>query len=164
MAMNTWLQMIDAAEWKALKKDPSRINRMNKPASESCSTYDFCAINYFLTGDAYPSGSKSKPLATFLAGLESVECKMLENGYLHLVPAAVAQPIAAALEKVDANALKTRIAAADDDDLQEAEVYDVETLGEDDDRGAVVLEDIERLRAFYKAAAKKNCGVVIYTS
>ncbi len=165
MAMNTWLQMIDDEELAALEKNPSLINKMNKPDKESCSTYFQCCINYFLTGDAYPSGKKNKPLTVFLSGLESVECSTLENGYFHLVPASMAPAIVAALEKVDKKALKKKVAAADPDELEEAEVDDYEILTDsDDDPGETLVADVERLLDFYRAAAKNKRGVVIYTS
>ena len=68
MAMNTWLQMVSEEEIAALKRDPTSINKLNKPNAESCSTYFGCTVNYFVVGDAYPSGSAKTPLNGLLAG------------------------------------------------------------------------------------------------
>jgi hypothetical protein len=166
MAMNTWLQMVSADELAALRQNPPGINKLDKPAAESCSTYFGCTINYFINGDAYPSGDEDQPLTGCLAGFESVACETLENGHFHVVPPALAGPIAAALARLDLVAVKQRVDAADAEELAEEDVDDFEILtdGDEEDPGETLVGDIEHLLAFYKSAATKQRGVVIYTS
>jgi len=164
--MNTWLQMVSADELAALKKNPPGVNKINKPAAESCSTYYGCSINYFINGDAYPSGDEEEPLTGCLAGFESVACDTLENGAFHIVPPALTAAVAAALAKVDLTTVKQRVHDADADELADEEVDDFELLsdGDEDDPAEVLAGDIEHLVAFYRSAATKQRGVVIYTS
>ena len=165
MAMNTWLQMVSDDEIAALRRDPSSINGMNKPDKESCSTYFQCSINYFVVGDAYPSGTTEAPLAGFLGGFESVACDTLENGYFHLVPPAMAAPIATALGKVDLDAIKDKVDEADAEELADDEVDDFEILTDGDEQpGETLVSDITALLEFYRRAAEMKRGVVIYTS
>jgi hypothetical protein len=165
MAMNTWLQMVSEDEIAVLKRDPASINKLNKPENESCSTYYACSINYFLVGDAYPSGEQDNPLTGFLGGFESVECNTLENGCFHIVPAAMADPIAVALGKLDLDAIKAKVNEADPGELADEEVDDFEILTDDDaDPGDTLASDVAALREFYRSAAKAKRGVVIYTS
>ncbi len=165
MAMNTWLQMVSEDEIAALKRDPASINKLNKPKNESCSTYFMCSINYFVCGDAYPSGTAATPLTGFLSGFESVPCETLENGYFHVVPPAMAAPIADALGKLDLDAIKDKVDEADADELADDEVDDFEILTDgDEEPGETLVSDITALLEFYRRAATAKRGVVIYTS
>jgi hypothetical protein len=165
MAMNTWLQLVSEDEIAALKREPTSINNLNKPGKESCSTYFQCSINYFVVGDAYPSGTADTPLSGFLGGFESVACDTLENGYFHVVPPAMAAPIAAALARLDLDAIKDKVDAADAEELADDEVDDFEILVDgDEEPGETLLGDLNALLEFYRRAAEMKRGVVIYTS
>ena len=165
MALNTWLHMVSESEVAALKENPARISRMDEPDNECCSTYYLCTINYFLTGDAYPSGQRVIPLTCFLSGLETVDCDALEIGCFHLLPADLTAAIVAALEAIDLGELRAAVAAADADDLMDADVDDFEILIDGaEDPGQTLVADVEALLAFYRAASDRGLGVVIYTS
>jgi hypothetical protein len=165
MAMNTWLQMVDSNELDALKRDPTSINKLNKPGDQSCSTYFACSINYFVVGEAYPGGEPDQPLTGFLGGFESVACDTLENGYFHVVPPAMTAPIAAALGKLDLDAIKAEVDEADPEELADDEVDDFEILTDGDEHpGETLIGDLAALRDFYRRAAEAKRGVVIYTS
>ncbi len=160
--MSTYVQMVNDKELAILKKDPASINKLSQPAGKSYSTYYFCSISYFLTGDAW--GSKKHPLSAMLFGDEHIDTSTLENGSFGVIRAPSVAKIAAALAKVDLKKLKKDVSEADWDALMEEEVDDAEMLLESEDAAAEVTADVERLAKFYDSASKKKLGVVMYTT
>ena len=163
MAMSTMLQMVSIKEIAALKKTPSGITKLNKPGAESYSTYYGATINYFLCGDAYPDSSDN-PLGAALSGIESIAAPALENGAFTLVSPEQVRAIAKALEQVDIMKLRKQVETADAEKLAEEDVDDFELLKETDAPSATLVSDVRMLTTFYKDAASRNAGVVMYTS
>ena len=161
MAMAAWLQLVTDKEIAALRKMPTKINKLN---NEGFNTYWYCTINYFLCGDAYPSPVKKKPLTAMLFGYESIQTSTLECGNFGLIMPSSVKAIANALENVDLAKLKKQVENADPEELAEEEVDDFELLAEGDDAGMTVVEDVKGLRKFYSKAAKLGRGVVMYTT
>jgi hypothetical protein len=164
MAMSTMLQMVSIKEIAALKKTPSGITKLNKPGAESYSTYYGATINYFLCGDAYPDGDTDHPLGAALCGIESIAAPALENGAFTLVSPEQVRAIAKALEQVDLMKLRKQVETADAEKLAEEDVDDFELLKETDAPSATLVSDVRMLTTFYKDAASRNAGVVMYTS
>jgi len=164
MAMATWLQMVSEAEIAALRANPPSINKLDKPAAESFRTYYFCSINYFVTGDAWGGGTDD-PVGGMLSGFASVECSTLENGSFNVVTPAQAAQVSQGLDKLDVDAIKAKVDDADPDEIEEAEVDDFEILMEaDEPAGEVIVSEVQSLAKFYKDAANKQLGVVMYTT
>jgi hypothetical protein len=162
MAMCTYVQMVTDSEIVALQKKPETINQLDKPRSETFSTYHFTTINYFLTGSAYPS---KHALAAVLCGEKSVSTSTLENGSFDVTSPKLVRKLAAALAKVDLDEVKESVAAADWDTLRDEEEVDEEcVLESSDDPAAEIVGEIERLEKFMSAAAKKKRGLAIYTT
>lgn len=162
--MSTMLQMVSIKEIAALKKTPSGITKLNKPGAESYSTYYGATINYFLCGDAYPDGSGDNPLGAALCGIESIAAPALENGAFTLVSPEQVRAIAKALEQVDVMKLRKQVETADAEKLAEEDVDDFELLKETDAPSATLVSDVRMLTTFYKDAASRNAGVVMYTT
>ena len=163
MAMSTMLQMVSIKEIAALKKTPSGIAKLNKPGAESYSTYYGATINYFLCGEAYPDGTDN-PLGAALSGIESIAAPALENGAFTLVSPEQVRAIAKALEQVDVMKLRKAVETADADKLADEDVDDFELLKETDAPSATLVSDVRMLTTFYKDAASRNAGVVMYTT
>ncbi len=161
MARNTYLQLVSDAEIAALRKAPDSISKLDKPEKDTFSTYLFCSINYFLTGDAYPSRHK---LAPALCGTETIETAVLEDGSFSVVPAARAKKVAEALAEVDLKKLEKKVGEIDFEDLADEEIDDLEILEESDDPAAEIKKQVKQLVDFYQRAAEKNLGVAIYTT
>lgn len=163
MATNTFVQMVSDAEIAALEKAPATIGAVDKRGDECFSTYHFTTINYFLTGDAYPS--KKHALGAVLCGEKSVSTSTLENGSFAVNRAATVAKLSAALAKVDLKALERAVKDADLDELRDEDEVDEEyALGESDDPPKELVSAVKGLQKFYANAVKKGLGVVIYTS
>ena len=163
MATNTYVQMVSDAEIAALEKAPATIGALDKRGNERFTTYHFTAINYFLTGDAYPS--KKHALGAALCGEKSVSTSTLENGAFSINRAATVAKLSAALSKVDLKALKQAVKDADLDELRDEDEVDEEyALGESDDPAKELVSAVKELQTFYENAAKKGLGVAIYTT
>jgi hypothetical protein len=165
MAMCTYLQMVSAVDLAKLREQPTWINKLDRPGEQSFMTYHCCSINYFLTGDAYPSGSPKQPLGGVLFGFSSVSCSTLENGNFGVLDPQHTESVLRALGAVDIAAVRQRVEDADPEALADDEVDDFELLEEGDEPPAdVIVSEIERLLAFYKYAARHHYGVVNYTT
>lgn len=163
MARCTRLQMLTEEELLALAKKPASVNAMDKPARESFSTYHLTALNYFLTGSAFPS--KKKPLGAALLGEKQVATKALEDGSFSLLSVATTAKLAVALAAVDRKALRAAVKAADLEALREEEEVDEEyALEESGDAAGELTREVAALAKFYAAAAKKKRGVLLYTT
>ena len=162
MAMQTLLQLLSPEELEVLRKAPSTVVSLDKPGPDRFATYHFAAINYFLTGSAYPT--KRHKLGALLCGEKSVSCKALENGSFDLVSPATAAKLAETLAAVDLAAFRRKIAKADLDELREEEEVDEEyVLGECDDPVEELSADLRALRKLYDRAKAKGLGVVMFT-
>lgn len=162
MAMNTWLQMVSAAELDALEKAPASINALDKPSDQTYSTYYPCSINYFLLGTAYPDGED--PLGTMLFGAATIDCATLENGNFGIVPPGKVAAIAEKLAKLDLKKLAKSVEDADADELADQEVDDFEILAEDDEPSKTLVGAVKALATFYQRAADTKVGIVMYTT
>ena len=163
MPVSTMLQMVSAKEIAALRKTPSAIAKLNKPGAESYSTYYFASINYFLCGSATPDASAG-PIALALAGIETINTPALENGCFTLITPDQIANIAKALEKVDLKQLRKQVETADKKAMADEDVGDFELLSEADSPAATIVSDVRTLTTFYKDAASRNVGIVLYTS
>ncbi|MEJ7604075.1 MAG: DUF1877 family protein [Kofleriaceae bacterium] len=161
--MRTTLQMVSAKEIVLLRKTPSGISKLNKPHAESFSTYYFATINWFLLGTPSPERA-GNPIAAALQGYETIATTSLENGEFQLVGLDQIPDIATALEKVDLMKVRKDVDAADAAALAEAEVGDFELLADEDSPAATIVTDVKQLTQFYRNAAAKHLGVVLYTT
>lgn len=165
MAMATYLQMVSEIELAKLKSQPTWINQLSKPDEHSYVTHYFCSINYFVSGDAWPSGSRTNPLGGLLFGFSSVSCPTLENGNFGVLRPAEAELVLQSLATVDLTKIRERIEQADPGELEDEEVDDYELLIEDDEPPAdVIAAELESLVAFYKRAVRHRYGVISYTT
>ena len=163
MPMSTTLQMVSAKEIVLLRKTPSGISKLNKPHAESFSTYYFTTINWFLLGIAHPE-REGNPLAAALQGYETIATTSLENGEFQLITQDRIQEIAHALEKIDLMKLRRSVDTADAQALAKEEVVDFELLAAEDSPAATIVTDVKQLTQFYRNAAAKHLGVVMYTT
>ncbi|MCP3100731.1 YfbM family protein [Myxococcus sp. K15C18031901] len=164
MAMVTWIQMLTDEEVAALKKAPDTITSLDKPAGEKLATQLYTAINYFLTGAAYPA--KKHPLSAVLGGEKRVKAKSVESGGFDLTTAATVVRLSAALTKVELAKIKSAIKKADFDELRDTEEVDEECVLEDsdnDEAAAAVIAEIKALQKFFASAARKKRSLVTYT-
>ncbi len=124
------------------------------------------SLCFFLCGDAYPNPAEHGPLAGGLAGYQNVETNTLENGSFDVVPKNKCEEVADALQAVDLDKFKRRIAKADVEGLvEEEELYDLEAcIADGDDLGELLSDEISNLRAFYADAAEQSLAVVLYTT
>jgi len=162
MATSTTLQMVSAKEIVLLRKTPSGISKLNKPHAESFSTYYFATINWFLLGTPRPE-PEGNPLAAALAGYETINTTSLENGSFRLITLDQISDIAQALEKVDLTKLRKDVQSADAAALAKKAVGDFELLAKEDSPAATIVTDVKQLTSFYRNAAAKHLGVVLYT-
>ena len=162
MPTSTTLQMVSTKEILLLKKTPSGIRKLNKPHAESFSTYYFGSINWFLLGEPAPS-AEGNPLAAALAGYETIQTPSLDAGEFRLIGADQITDIAQALEKVDLKKLRKDVESADKALLAAKKVDDFERLTADDSPAATIVTDVKQLTSFYRNAAAKHLGVVLYT-
>jgi hypothetical protein len=163
MAMSTTLLLAGARELAKLEAQPTWINRFR--AAGTYSTYYHCSLNYFVSGDAWPSGSRKRPLGGMLFGFRSVTCPTLEGGNFGVLDPGDVPLVLAAFAKLDLAAIRDAVESADSEDLEEEEVDDFELLLEGDEAPAAVLEaDLVQLIAFYKRAARGRYGIVSYTT
>lgn len=161
MAMATYLQSMSLEELAALERDPAGINALDQPISMS--TYLGATLNDFISGSPYPEAD-SHPLATMLNGSRSVDAPTLENGAFDVVEAQTVPGIVAALEAVDKKALQAAIEAADFDELvDEEELYELEVIAEEEVTQKM-LNDLDRLLAFYRQVAEAGHAVITYTT
>ena len=161
MAMATYLQSVSPDELAALERNSEGVNALDQPVWMS--TYLGTTLNYFITGSAYPEAG-SHPLATMLEGSRSVSAPTLENAYFHVIEAPDVSKIVAALEAVDTKSVQAAIDAADFGALiDEEELYDLEVIPEEE-VAAAVLDDLDRITAFYRAVAEAGNAVVTYTT
>ena len=164
MAMATYLQMVSEQDLAKLRSRPTWVNQIDRPGEQSYVTHYFCSINYFVTGDAWPSGSRKHPLGGLLFGFASIPCRTLECGNFGVLRPDEAQLVLAALGTLDLAAIRQTIADTDPEDLADEEVEDFELLAEDDDAAEVITNELRSLAAFYARAARYGYGVVSYTT
>ncbi|MBX3157353.1 MAG: DUF1877 family protein [Deltaproteobacteria bacterium] len=155
--------MVSAKEIVALRKTPSTIAKLNKPGAESYSTYYIGTINYFLCGTPTPD-IKDHPIAASLFGIEQIKTPSLDAGHFMLVPPDQISGIAKALEQVDLKKLRKQVETADAAAMVKSKVGDFELLKGNDAPAAMIVSDVRTLTTFYKDAASRNVGVVLYTS
>jgi hypothetical protein len=161
MAMSTLLQAVSEHELHGLKRDPDSIRVL--AGGQSFTTYFAASINYFLTGNAYPT-NQDHALWSMLHGQESVACNSLENGEFGLVAPDRAGQLAQVLTGIDVAGVAARIDAADLDHLaDEEELYDLELI-EPGEASTTIAADIRNLIVFYEGVAAQRLGVVSYTS
>ncbi|WP_433683540.1 DUF1877 family protein [Nocardia sp. CA-119907] len=159
MAQATWLQAVSGEEIHALRQDPISINRLDKPVHYR--THYFAALNYFLTGQAWP-GPEDHELWPVISGAESIACSTLENGAFSVVSPDQATELAALLATVDVMAVETAIRQADFEELvDEHEIYELELITPDEGPEIIVAE-LDRLTAFYAETADAELGVAMY--
>lgn len=161
MAQSTWLQPVSSAEIHDLRKNPSSINELDK--ADDYRTHFGASLNYFLTGEAYPS-TTDHALWAALDGAESIACPTLENKAFAVVSSERAAEIAARLAAIDLAVIEAEVRQADFDELlDEQELYDLELITPDEAPGIIVAA-IKELTAFYAKAADARFGVVMYTT
>lgn len=161
MAQATWLQAVSGEEIHALRQDPTSINRLDKPVHYR--THYFAALNYFLTGQAWP-GPEDHELWPVVSGADSIACSTLENGAFSVVSPDQATELAARLATVDVAAVETAVRQADFEELvDEHEIYELELITPDEGPEIIVAE-LARLTAFYAETADSKLGVVMYTT
>jgi hypothetical protein len=163
MATSTMLQMVSAKEIMALRKTPSTIAKLNKPGAESYSTYYIGTINFFLCGTPTPE-VKDNPIAAALFGMEEIKTPSLDTGHFKLVPPDQVSAIAKALEQVDLKKLRKQVETADGAAMAKSKVGDFELLKGNDAPAAMIVSDVRTLTTFYKDAASRNVGVVMYVT
>jgi len=162
MATSTTLQMVSTKELILLRKTPSGIRKLNKPHAESFSTYYFRSLNWFMLGDIAPA-IEGNPVAAALVGYETIATPSLDSGSFNVIGADQIPDIAAALEKVDLKKLRKDVETADKAVLAKQKVDDFERVSADDSPAATIVTDVKQLTSFYRNAAAKHMGVVIYT-
>lgn len=162
MATCTILRLVSHDEIAKLTKEPDSIRDLDKPETDTFRTYYLTAINYFLTGSAYP-GAHS--LSALLGGEKNVATAVLENGAFDLVMPPRAEKLLAALEKVDLTKLHAKVKKADLEALRDEQEVDEElALEESGDPAGQIVTAVEGLKVFYAKAAAGQVGVVMYTS
>ena len=161
MAMATYLQSVSSDELAALEAKPETVNQLDQPVC--CATHLACSMNYFLTGDAYPS-PEDHALAALLFGARSVDAPTLENGAFGVVDPADVAALIKALEAVDFDALRDSIEDADLQELvEEEELYELEVM-EPDEVPEQLVNDLQTVLEFYRNVAAENGAVVSYTT
>src|SRR5688500_14777079 len=161
MPPSTTLQMVSTKELILLRKTPSGIRKLNKPHAESFSTFYFASINWFLLGDPAPA-AEGNPLAAALAGYETIATPSLDAGSFTVINANQIADIATALEKVDLMKLRKDVDSADKAALAKKKVDDFELVLANDSPAATIVTDVKQLTSFYRNAAAKHMGVVMY--
>ncbi len=165
MALATILHLVGAADLARLRARPTWINHMRPPDGSTYLTHYPCSINFFVAGDAWPSGSLRRPLTGLLFGFSNVRCPTLEFGSFDVVGPHQVRPVLEALGALDLAAVRRRIEQADADELEEEEVDDYELLLEDDGEPADVIEaELRSLAEYYKQAARGRYAIVSYTT
>ena len=162
MAMATTLLLAGARDLAKLESQPTWINKFE--GAGLYSTHYFCALNYFVAGDAWPSGSRKRPLGGMLFGFRSVTCPTLECGNFGVLTPAEVPLVLGAFAKLDLAKLREKIENTDEDELDDQEVEDMELLDEDEQLADVVESELTGLIAFYKRAVRGNYGIVSYTT
>jgi hypothetical protein len=162
MAMATTLLLAGARDLAKLESQPTWINTFH--GAGSYSTHYFCALNYFVTGDAWPSGSRKRPLGGMLFGFRSVTCPTLECGNFGVLAPAEVPLVLDAFTRLDLAKLRDKIEATDEDELEDQEVEDHELLDEGEELADVVASELSQLIVFYKRAVRGNYGIVSYTT
>jgi hypothetical protein len=161
MAMSTLLQAVPQRELDALRRDPDRVAHLDTELSYA--THFAASINYFLTGNAYPT-DEDHALWPMLHGAESVACQSLENGQFGVVPPDRAHELAHLLTGVDVAGVAASIEDADLEDLVATEeLYDVESV-DHEEAPVTIAGEIRNLVAFYGRVAAERLGVVSYTT
>jgi hypothetical protein len=165
MALATILHLVGTAELAKLRARPTWVNRLRPPDGYTYLTHHACSINYFVGGDAWPSGSQKRPLGGLLFGFSNVRCPTLENGSFGVVAPHQVRWVLDALGALDLATVRRRIEHADEGELEEQEVDDYELLLEEDGEPADVIEaEIEALVELYKRAARGRYAIVSYTT
>ena len=150
-----WLLMASSATIKKLERTPESIDDLTDK-NHYC-TYYPCTISFFTTGDAQS--------LVALSGVDTLECSTVVDGELGIVKPASIAKILAQLAKLDLATIEKQVEAAKPKQLAKQGVDDFDMLeGGGEPRPKLVVSEIERLIAFYKLAAKKKTGVVMYTS
>jgi hypothetical protein len=165
MALATILHLVGAAELEKLRAQPTWINRLHPPDGYTYFTHYACSMHYFLLGDAWPSGTRKRPLGGMLHGFSSVPCPTLESGSFGVVAPHQVRWVLDAFASIDLAGVRHRIDRADLDELEEQEVDDYELLTEDEGDPADVIEaELESLVELYKRAARGRYAIVSYTA
>jgi hypothetical protein len=165
MALATFLHLVGAAELDKLRAQPTWIHQLHPPDEYTFLTHHACSINYFVTGDAWPAGSRRRPLGGMLFGFSSVRCPTLEHGSFDVVAPHQVRWVLDALATLELAAVRDRIEHADPDELEAQEVDDYELLLEDDDAPADVIEaELTSIASFYLQAARDRYAIVSYTA
>ena len=162
MAMATTLLLAGARELAKLEAQPTWINEFR--GAGSYWTHYFCALNYFVAGDAWPSGSRKRPLGGMLFGFRSVTCPTLECGNFGVLSPTEVPLVLNAFATLDLAKLREKIENTDEDELEDQEVADMELLDEDEELADVVESALGELITFYKRAARGGYGIVSYTT
>ncbi|HEY5937861.1 MAG TPA: DUF1877 family protein [Kofleriaceae bacterium] len=161
MPPSTTLQMVSTKELILLRKTPSGIRKLNKPHAESFSTFYFASINWFLLGEPAPA-VEGNPVAAALVGYETIATPALDAGSFNVIGADQIADIANALEKVDLKKLRKDVESADKAALAKQKVDDFELVLANDSPAATIVTDVKQLTSFYRNAAAKHLGVVLY--
>ena len=161
MANDTCLQMVSRQEIEIVKK-LACIGPLDKPRAQNYSTYFPWTINYLLVGNPSPNPKNSKPLGAALFGLERVESDALEAGHFGIVRPGKVAAIAANLERFDLKNLARAYAKAYPSKLSDLDDFRPDLPIEE--AAKHIVEDVRRLASFYRRAAQKGLGVVMYTA
>lgn len=164
MAMSTDLFLVSEEELASLKEAPHRLQELERDAAHQFGTHFACCINYFLTGDAY---GESSPLGALLFGDEQVPASQLENGELGVISPVEAAALSKLLQQVDLSEVRRQIQSAQEsdwEDLDDAEVDDLDVLLDAKKPVDELMRAILRLKELYAIAAASGLGVVMYTS
>ena len=165
MAMSTTLQMVTPRELAWLESHPTWINQLDKPGDQTFSTYYACCLNYFVVGDAWPGGSRRRPLGGMLYGFRSISTPTLENGNFGVLEPQHVPMVLGAFTSLDVAAIRKAVEDADEEQLEEDEVDDYEILVEHGEPPAdVIASELDALVTFYKRAARGGFGIVSYTT
>ena len=165
MALATILHLVGAAELEKLRARPTWLNELQPPDGSTFFTHYACSIHYFVLGEAWPAGTKQRPLGGMLFGFASVPCPTLENGSFGVVAPHQVRWVLDALAGIDLAGVRHRIDRADLDELEAQEVDDYEILVEDEGDPADVIEaELESLVELYKRAARGRYAIVSYTT
>jgi hypothetical protein len=165
MALATILHLVGAVELDKLRARPTWIDRVRPPGAHTFVTHHACSLNYFVTGSAWPSGSRRRPLGGMLFGFQRVRCPALAHGSFDVVAPDQVRWVLDALGGVELAAVRARIERADPEVLAEEEAEGYELLLEEDGEPAEVIEaELAALALHYQRAARGGYAIVSYTT
>jgi hypothetical protein len=161
MAPATSLRLVGEVELDKLRARPTWIDRVRPPGAHTFLTHHARSLNYFVTGAAWPSGSRRRPLGGMLSGFASVRCPTLEHGSFGVVAPHQVRWVLDALAEVDLAAVRARIERADPAALAEEAAEDHERLLEaGGDPAGVLTAELLALALLYQRAARRGCAIV----